>query len=143
MPNSAIFTEADIKRFVESFYTAIRQDPILAPIFATKTSHDAWDKHIEHITDFWSSVLLKTQRFTGNPLQKHIGVSGITPAHFTHWLSLFHTIAKKKLTPEQADIIHKMAQRIAQSLQMGLAFHYETSGQTEHSFTEFGIKAKL
>lgn len=135
-------SEADIKRLVNSFYARIRQDERLAPIFATKIKSGDWDAHMDHIADFWASIFLKTRQFSGNPMQKHTQITGITPAHFTHWLALFHDTAKQVLSTPQADEIHEMAQRIGQSLQMGLAFHYEKSGQMDHPFTGFGIKPR-
>jgi len=135
--------ETDIKHVVQSFYTRVRQDELLGPIFATKIQGDAaWDRHMAHIADFWSSIFLKTGRYKGNPLQKHIEVHGLTPALFSHWLALFQDTAARILAPEQAEEIHQMAQRIAQSLQMGLAFNYEKNGDTEHPFKDFGLGSR-
>ena len=140
MPN--LFSEADIKRLVHAFYNSVRQDDLLAPIFAQKIPEDHWPHHMEHICNFWSGIFLKTDRFDGNPLQKHLKLNGLTPDHFGHWLWLFKTTADKVLTPVQAEAIYTMAQRIAQSLQMGIAFQFETSGETDHPFTDFAVRRR-
>lgn len=132
--------EAAIKIVVHAFYARVRQDPLLAPIFATKIEDKAWPNHLDHIIDFWSSIFLKTGRFSGNPMRKHLTIDGLTPAHFTRWLDLFQETAEAVLLPEQSQTMHAMAQRIAQSLQMGLAFNLETSGVVNHPFTEFAIR---
>ena len=139
---SPLFTEADIKRLVHAFYGAVRKDDLLAPIFAQKIPDDHWPQHMAHICDFWSGIFLKTDRFDGNPLQKHLAVNGLTPDHFGHWLWLFKHTADEILSEPQAEAIHMMARRIAQSLQMGIAFHYETSGQADHPFKDFAVRRR-
>jgi hemoglobin len=135
-----LFTEADIHKLVQSFYAKVRKDALLAPIFATKIKADDWERHMGHIADFWSSIFLKTGRFKGNPMGKHARLEGLTPAHFAHWLSLFRQTAAAVLLPAQVEAIHTLAKRIAQSLQMGLAFDFEKSGIDNHPFKEFGIR---
>lgn len=137
---SSEIDEADIAAVVGAFYDSVRQDPLLAPIFATKIGDQDWPNHLEHITDFWSSIFLKTGRFEGNPMRKHLSIDGLTPSHFVRWLSLFKDTTDTVLLPEQSDMMHAMAHRIAQSLQMGLAFNFEKSGELNHPFVEFTIK---
>ena len=137
---SALISEADIKRVVSTFYKRVQADDMLAPIFATKIGPDEWDVHIEHIANFWSSIFLKTDRFKGNPMTKHAALKGLTPAHFSHWLSLFKEVSHQTLDKPQAVAMQTMAERIGQSLQMGLAFNYEKSGQTDHPFKEYGLR---
>ena len=137
---SALISEADIKRVVSIFYKRVQADDMLAPIFATKIGPDQWDAHIEHIANFWSSIFLKTDRFKGNPMAKHAALKGLTPAHFSHWLALFKEVSNQTLEKPQAVAMQTMAERIGQSLQMGLAFNYEKSGQTDHPFKEYGLR---
>jgi len=125
---------------VHAFYADVRQDDLLAPIFATKIKGAEWETHMNHIASFWSSIFLKSKEFSGNPMRKHLEVEGITPEHFNRWLSLFHATSERVLAPEKAGLINNMASRIGQSLQMGLAFHFEKSGQRNHPFTEFAIR---
>ncbi|MGJ8561204.1 MAG: group III truncated hemoglobin [Litorimonas sp.] len=132
--------EAAIETVVRAFYANVRKDSLLAPIFATKIADQDWPNHLDHIVDFWSSIFLKTGRFKGNPMRKHLAIDGLSPEHFTRWLSLFKDTADKVLLPEQSKVMHSMAQRIAQSLQMGLAFHHKTLGTADHPFSEFAIR---
>lgn len=113
---------------------------MLAPIFATKIDRDDWEKHMDHIADFWSSIFLKTGRFKGNPMLKHAALKGLTPAHFSHWLTLFKDVTNRTLETEQAEAMQMMASRIGQSLQMGLAFNFEKTGQTDHPFKDYGMR---
>lgn len=139
-----LLSEDDIAGLVECFYGRVRDDEILGPIFATKIPNDdgAWDKHRAHIVDFWSSIFLRTKRFKGNPMIKHAALPGLTPDHFTHWLSLFQEAAAQTLPPAQAAAMYQMAERIAKSLQMGMAFNFEKAGLTEHAFSDFGLHSR-
>lgn len=137
---SSLLTESEIRCVVKDFYARVQQDELLAPIFASKIADTDWPQHVNHITGFWSSIFLKTGQFSGNPMQKHLGIEGLTPAHFTRWLTLFKNTADSALLPNQAKAMHTMAERIAQSLQMGLAFNYRKSGFIDHPFTAFEIK---
>ena len=134
------FEEAEIEALVGAFYARVRKDPELAPIFASKIKTADWPRHEAHIVDFWSSVLRKTGRYSGNPMAKHAGVAGLTPELFTRWLDLFHDTAKRVLSERQSAMINKTAQRIAQSLQMGLAFHYDGQGEDDHPFKAYGLR---
>jgi len=136
----SLINEDDISQVVHAFYACVRQDELLAPIFATKIKAADWDSHMEHISKFWSSIFLKSNQFKGNPMQKHLALEGLTPEHFTRWLSLFQETSERILSAEKAGLMNKMAARIGQSLQMGLAFNYEKSGQKDHAFAEFGIR---
>jgi hemoglobin len=136
---SESLTEIDIRRVVVAFYAKVRRDALLGPVFATRIEDTdaAWREHENHITDFWSSVFLKTGRFSGNPMAKHIVLADITPAHFKHWLELFRETALSVMTQEKADLFETMTQRIALNFQMGLAYNREKSGQVDHPFKEF------
>ena len=137
---SAQITEGDIQRLVKAFYKEVQEDGLLSPIFATKIDPDGWDVHMNHIADFWSSIFLKTGRFKGNPMLKHADLPGLTPHHFNHWLALFTEVSNRVLDTEKAKAIQAMAERIAQSLQMGLAFNFEKTGQNDHPFTDYGMR---
>lgn len=83
----------DIHLLVSSFYVKVKKDDILGPFFIEKISD--WDKHIDHLTDFWESSLFLKTRFHGDPLQKHIEVdvendNTIGPEHFGIWLNLWY-----------------------------------------------------
>lgn len=135
-------TEADIAKLTQVFYASVRADALLGPVFHAKigTNDAIWDTHIAKINDFWSGIFLKSGRYKGNPMTKHAGISDITPAHFTRWLELFALAGEKALPPEKMEQFNRTATRIAQSLQMGLAFHYNGLENTPNPFESFGLK---
>lgn len=135
-------TESDITHLVNHFYARVRVDAVLGPVFARKIPNEtaAWDRHIAHIADFWSSIFLKTGRYKGNPMLKHAVIGGLTPEHFSHWLDLFKTSAQQTLSDRDAGAVLEMAERIAKSLQMGLAFNAEKAGDFHHPFQDYAMR---
>lgn len=112
-------TEDDIARLVDHFYGLVRADPELGPIFASKIAD--WGPHLSTMRDFWSSVMLKTGRFHGQPMPKHAAlVPLVTPDHFQTWLRLFRQAAAEICAPDAAAEFVDRAERIAQSLQFGM-----------------------
>jgi hemoglobin len=66
-------------------------------------------------------VVLSTRRFTGRPMQKHVAIPEIAPAHFARWLELFRRTANEVCPPEAAALFAAKAEMIAESLQLGVA----------------------
>ncbi|CAX26798.1 MAG: group III truncated hemoglobin [Methylobacteriaceae bacterium] len=121
----AELTEAALAAFLDAFYARVRRDPLIGPVFAAKIPDEAWPRHLATIHDFWSSVLLKTGRYKGNPFGRHLGIEGINPAHFARWLGLFEETAAEIFVPEIAGILVERAHRIGDSLKSGLFFRPE------------------
>ncbi|CAO4152377.1 Group III truncated hemoglobin [Methylorubrum thiocyanatum] len=124
----AELTEAALAVFLDAFYAKVRRDPLIGPVFAEKIPDEAWPRHLATIRDFWSSVLLKTGRYKGNPFGRHLGIAGIAPPHFARWLGLFEETAAEVFTPAIAAEIVERAHRIGDSLKAGLFFRPEMRG---------------
>ncbi|GLH78270.1 preprotein translocase subunit TatC [Bradyrhizobium sp. SSBR45G] len=110
--------DAAIRRLVETFYGRAREDDLIGPIF--NRTVDDWDEHIERISDFWSSMLLKTGRYGGAPMRPHL-LLGLEGAHFDRWLQLLEATARDLFPEGLAALFIVRARRIADSFEMGLA----------------------
>ncbi|NNC38477.1 MAG: group III truncated hemoglobin [Hyphomonadaceae bacterium] len=135
-------TEDDIARLTKVFYATVRKDDLLGPVFNGKigTDDQVWNEHIEKINGFWSNIFLKTGRYMGNPMAKHVGLPEITPAHFTRWLTLFKAAGAKTLPERKQALFDQTANRIARSFQMSLAFHFDKDDTKPNPFEELGLK---
>jgi hypothetical protein len=60
-------SEDGIRRLVDEFYARVRADTELAPIFNRAIPGD-WGLHLATMRDFWSSVMLTSGRYKGNPV---------------------------------------------------------------------------
>lgn len=117
MLDPALCTEEEISRLVHAFYSRVRQDAGLGPIFDAHV--DDWDRHLARMVDFWSSLLLRTGRFTGTPMPRHVALPGLNADLFRRWLELFRETADEQPNQAMARQACLMAQRVAQSLWMG------------------------
>ena len=115
-------TEEGIRRLLDTFYDRVRGDAQLGPVFARAvgTSDEAWATHLAKLADFWSSVMLRSGRYHGDPFSVHLRLPDMQPEMFDRWLALFGESAAEILEPEIADAFRERAARIARSLRMGL-----------------------
>jgi hemoglobin len=107
-------SEAQISALVDTFYTRARHDPEIGPIFNAVI--DDWPRHLAVLKDFWSSVLLATGRYKGNPVMRHFQI-GLDPQHFERWLALFAETARDVFSPDSAAQIVEKSRLIARNLQ--------------------------
>lgn len=118
-PGTAVgVDEAMIHTLVHAFYAKVRVHPLLGPIF--NGAIEDWDTHLAKLCDFWSSVILMTGRFKGQPMAVHARLPGIEPEHFAIWLGLFGETAREMCPSEAAALFEAKAAMIGQSLQLGL-----------------------
>jgi hemoglobin len=116
--------EAGLERLVTAFYARVREDAELGPIFNDAIAD--WPEHLEKLTAFWSSVMLTSGRYKGQPVPAHLKhVARITPALFDRWLGLWAQTTDALMTPTAAAALQAKAERIAESLQLALFFRLD------------------
>ncbi len=115
-------SEEQIVDLVDAFYVKVRQHDILGPIFANAIAPEAWPAHLAKMYDFWSSVMLTSGRYKGNPLAAHAQVAGLDEPLFALWLGLFRATAEERFPPEIAAAFRLKSENIAKSLKLGLFF---------------------
>jgi hemoglobin len=115
-------TEAAIVRLVDAFYGKVRGDPVLGPIFDEAVGAKGWPVHLAKMYAFWSSVMLTTGHYKGNPMAAHMAVQGIEEPMFERWLALFGETVGELFAEGPAAVFRLKARRIAESLKLGLFF---------------------
>lgn len=123
-------TEARIRLLVQTFYARARADDLIGPIFNAAVAD--WDHHIDQISDFWSSMMLRTGRYNGRPMRPHLRLP-LQGAHFDRWLALFETTVRELFTADIAGAFLIRAQRIADSFEMGIATTRGEIAKPRHS----------
>ncbi len=112
MQTAVTIEEAWLDPLVKGFYARVRADPLLAPIFAENVSD--WEDHHRRLADFWSSVMLTSGRYKGNPVALHMRFArAMTPESFARWLELWRQTSVEMLPPAAA--VQAKAARIAES----------------------------
>jgi len=115
-------TEDSIVRLVNRFYSKVRRDSVLAHVFDRAIAAHEWPEHLATMQRFWSSVMLTSGRYSGNPVAVHRAIGGLKRSMFPRWLELFEQTARELFTPETAGLFVSKAQSIATSLQLAV-FH--------------------
>lgn len=119
MTGFASITESSIAVLVTRFYSKARRDPVIGPLF--ENAVEDWDEHLGKLCDFWSSVMLTTGRYKGNPMAAHVKLK-IEPEFFERWLRLWHETAGEVFAPGAAAQFDLKAERIADSLKLALFY---------------------
>ncbi len=115
-------TEDGIRLLLALFYGRVRLDPQLGPVFARAvgTTDADWAPHLVRVSNFWSSVMLRSGRYQGDPFSMDLRLPDLEPAMFDRWLALFGETCAELFEPDVADAFRERAERIARSLRMGL-----------------------
>jgi len=119
VPSFDSITEPAIAALVRRFYGKARLDPTLGPVF--EEAVEDWDEHLDKLCDFWSSVMLTTGRYKGNPMAAHLK-QPIEPEFFERWLGLWRETATEIFSPAEAAQFGVKAERIAESLKLALFY---------------------
>lgn len=106
-----IVTEVDVSLLVNAFYTKVRADDMLGPIFEPIIK-DNWAVHLGRMVDFWSTILLYTKKYKDDPMPKHRKLP-VEKAHFDRWLFLFNQTINELFEGEVAENARLRAASIA------------------------------
>lgn len=115
MNKKDIGNRADIEQLVNTFYEQVRSSPVIGPVF-NETARVNWDEHLPKMYSFWASILLGEHSFSGNPMQKHVELSKLTPmteTAFAEWLMIFTRTVDQLFAGEKADEAKDRAANIA------------------------------
>lgn len=113
-----IMTRGDIELMVNTFYSAVRKDELLAPTF-NHVIGTHWNKHLDTMYEFWQTVLLHEFAYKGSPFTPHRKLP-LSQNDFDRWLTIFKTSVdinfKGKVAEEAKWRAEKMAQMFMHKL---------------------------
>ncbi len=107
---------AELQTLVTDFYTKVRADALLGPVFDDVAKVD-WSSHIPKIVDFWETVLFRTGNYKGSPLHPHLALSQMTEMSkdkFERWLELFFETIDVHFAGERAEHLKRIAADMGQ-----------------------------
>ena len=113
-------TAGEISALVDTFYERVRLDSLIGPIFNRQVKD--WPAHLALLKDFWTTVILGTGSFKGNPMETHLKLL-LEPGHFERWLELFAATSREVLPAPHAALFIGKSQRIADTFQRVIASH--------------------
>jgi hemoglobin len=115
-------TEESIALLIDRFYAKVRGDPVLAPVFSAAIASHEWPEHLATMRRFWSSVMLTSGQYSGDPVAVHRAVRDLKRSMFPRWLQLFEQTAHELFEATTASLFVGKAHRIAGSLELAV-FH--------------------
>lgn len=115
---NTIKNRKDINILVNRFYTKIRKDELLGPIFNDHIPEEQQPEQLLKLTDFWETNLFGVSNFKGNPSSKHIKVDAnlgynIEQNHFIRWLNLWFETVDQLFIGELATSTKESARKMA------------------------------
>jgi hemoglobin len=120
--------DAALERLIPLFYARVREDADLGPVFDDAVQD--WPHHLDKLVAFWSSVMLTSGRYKGNPMIAHLKHKPrITPELFDRWLALWAETTDAVMAPPAAAALQAKAARISESLQLALYFRLDPSSR--------------
>lgn len=99
-----IETKADVELLVDTFYTAVLKDDVLAPFF----KHLNFVEHLPKMVRFWSFVLLDETGYTTNVTDKHAQMQ-LNMDLFNRWVDLFKMTVDTLFEGEKAEMAKQRA----------------------------------
>ncbi|MCB1503578.1 MAG: group III truncated hemoglobin [Hyphomicrobiaceae bacterium] len=103
-----------IERLVSAFYDAVRRDDLLSPIFAERVAD--WSLHLKKMHEFWSTIVHRTGRYAGRPLEVHLRIPGLQERHFHRWMNLWRQTVEQHVPSHQRELFIVPAARMAHSM---------------------------
>lgn len=119
MQKQLLNTREAIELLVNSFYTKVKHDELLAPIF-NNVQYFSWNTHIPVMINFWETLLLGTASYKGNTMQKHITLHRHTPLTaelFDRWKLLFYATLEEYFEGEKVIEARKRVEAMSALMQ--------------------------
>tara|TARA_R110002124_G_scaffold55559_1_gene156986 strand:+ start:974 stop:1354 length:381 start_codon:yes stop_codon:yes gene_type:complete len=116
-----ISSREDIHFIITEFYKKLISDSEMLPFFEKIVQQNHLEKHIDIITDFWQDILLYTNTYNNNVLQKHLDFNKkvrFKKEHFTKWLGYLTTTINASFEGQVAQNMKDRANSIAMVMQV-------------------------
>jgi hemoglobin len=108
-------TEQSISTLVNRFYARVREDALLGSVFNSAIG-DHWPEHLATLTDFWTSVLLASGRYKGNPMMAHLAIPQMDQQHFSRWIEQWRETTTDIFGPEISRVLVAKASTMGERL---------------------------
>jgi hemoglobin len=113
--------EALLRRVIEEFYTRVRADPELGPVF-NPILEGRWEPHIEKIMSFWMTATRLGSGYKGRDfMPAHLRHDTVRAEQLPQWLNLFGATARELCAPDDAEALIRIAQQMAENMAISLA----------------------
>ena len=126
---NSLETIDQIAHLVHAFYEQAIADEVIGSFF-NEAMETPLEKHLPIIINFWSSLILDTNIYKGNPMMKHLELNEkmkLETFHFDRWLELWEQTVDELYVGTNAETAKKKAFQIAQLMQLKIARSNQSS----------------
>jgi hemoglobin len=116
-PRHDIETREDCERLVREFYGRALPDVMIGYLFTDIAQLDL-EAHVPEITDFWATILLGAQSYSGGAFRPHYALHQKSPlksGHFERWLTLWRGTVDELFVGPRAELAKQHATRVARA----------------------------
>lgn len=124
-----IMAMEDVQLLVDTFYSKVREDELLGPIFEDRLA-GKWEEHLAKMYRFWQTLLLGEHTYYGSPLMPHLDMP-VEKKHFQRWVEIFHQTVDDLFTGEVAEEAKWRGNRMAEMFNYKIDFFRHTSGEIQ------------
>ncbi len=121
MATADISNLEDIQLLVNTFYSRVRENELLGPIF-NDILKDRWTEHLEKMYRFWQTILLEVPTYSGSPFPPHAKLP-VSQLHFDTWLKLWHGTLDEFFVGEKADEAKWRGARMAEMFMFKIDYY--------------------
>jgi len=111
----------DIQLLVNTFYSRVRENELLGPIF-NGILKDRWTEHLEKMYRFWQTILLEVPTYSGSPFPPHAKLP-VSQLHFDTWLQLWHGTLDEFFAGEKAEEAKWRGARMAEMFMFKIDYY--------------------
>lgn len=115
-----IMAMEDIQLLVDTFYSKVREDELLGPIFEERLA-GKWEEHLAKMYRFWQTLLLGEHSYYGSPLMPHLDMP-VEKMHFQRWVEIFHQTVDDLFAGEVAEEAKWRGNRMAEMFNYKIDF---------------------
>lgn len=118
-----ITSRKDIELLIKEFYDKLLVDDVVGYLFTDVVELNL-DEHLPKLVDFWEDQLLRTNKYSGNPMRIHMNLNLKSPLkteHFDRWLNLFSETVNAQFAGPKAHLAKERALSIATVIQIKLS----------------------
>jgi hemoglobin len=120
-----IMAMEDIQLLVDTFYSKVREDALLGPIFEQRLA-GKWEEHLAKMYLFWQTLLLGEHTYYGSPLMPHLDMP-VEKMHFQRWVEIFHQTVDDLFAGEVAEEAKWRGNRMAEMFNHKIDFFRTTN----------------
>lgn len=121
MATADISNLEDIQLLVNTFYSRVRENELLGPIF-NDILKDRWTEHLEKMYRFWQTILLEVPTYSGSPFPPHAKLP-VSQLHFDTWLKLWHGTLDEFFVGEKAEEAKWRGARMAEMFMFKIDYY--------------------